>query len=231
MAPGECSQERIRELGVTLFVENIPNRMQWKGLWHLFARHGKVTRTFIVRKLSRGGKRFGFVGFENNIDVERVSERLNGFSVYGYKLTVKKAYQNRRGGVRVKEGETTSVCSVKSIADRLKTWGLNGLTVHIMGGKAFLLSFEDEDIFIMLEDLQWAYLKEIFCNVVMWSKEQRTLNRATWIEVRGLPLHAWNGTSLKRIAELWSNFEAYGDNVNRRIDSEKNIDFDHDESS
>ncbi|KAK8664227.1 hypothetical protein V6N13_084025 [Hibiscus sabdariffa] len=46
-------------------------------------------------------------------------------------------------------------------------------------------------------------------------------NRATWIEVRGLPLHAWNGTSLKIIAELWGNFEACGENVNRRIDSEK----------
>ncbi|KAK8655601.1 hypothetical protein V6N13_108175 [Hibiscus sabdariffa] len=188
------------------------------------------------------------------------SERLNGFSVYGYKLTVKKAYQNRRGGVRVKKGEqvqprieernqdifnkvrnpsrdaslkkvtghvndedlwnlqncfvgeTTSVCSVKSIADMLEAWGLNGIRVQRMGGKTFLLSFEYKDLFIMLEDLQWAYLKEIYCNVVMWSKDLRTPNRATWIEVRGLPLHTWNGTSLKRITELWGNFEAYGDN-------------------
>ncbi|KAK8675747.1 hypothetical protein V6N13_033811 [Hibiscus sabdariffa] len=83
-----------------------------------------------------------------------------------------------------------------------------------MGGKTFLLSFEDEDLFIMLEDLQWAYLKEIFCNVVMWLKEQSTPNRETWIEVRGLPLHTWNGTYLKRIVELWGNIEAYGDNGN-----------------
>ncbi|KAK8624681.1 hypothetical protein V6N13_089570 [Hibiscus sabdariffa] len=90
-----------------------------------------------------------------------------------------------------------------------------------MGGKTFLLSFEDEDVFIMLEDLKWAYLKEIFCNVMVWSEDMRSPNRATWIEVRGLPLHAWNGTSLKRIAELWGNFEACGENVNQRIDSEK----------
>ncbi|KAK8661978.1 hypothetical protein V6N13_091566 [Hibiscus sabdariffa] len=31
-----------------------------------------------------------------------------------------------------------------------------------MGGKVFLLSFEDEDLYIMLEDLEWSYLKEIF---------------------------------------------------------------------
>ncbi|KAK8664226.1 hypothetical protein V6N13_084024 [Hibiscus sabdariffa] len=183
--------------------------MQWKGLWHLFARHGDVVRTFIARKLSRGGKRFGFVRFENNIDAERAMERLNGFTVYGYKLMVKKAFQNKRGWVVVREreqlqsgreerkqvssinasnltqevslkkvvgqvndeelwnlqkclvGETTLVCSVKSIADRIEAWGLNGIRVQRMGRKTFLLSFEDEDLFIMLEDLEWAYLKEI----------------------------------------------------------------------
>ncbi|KAK8576180.1 hypothetical protein V6N13_090657 [Hibiscus sabdariffa] len=118
-------------------------------------------------------------------------------------------------------GETTSVCSVKSNADRLEAWGLNGISVQRMGGKSFLLSFEDEDLFIMLEDLEWAYLKEIFCKVVVWSEKLRTPFRETWIEVRGLPLHAWNGTTLKRIAELWGEFEACGENVNRRIDSEK----------
>ncbi|KAK8624680.1 hypothetical protein V6N13_089569 [Hibiscus sabdariffa] len=102
---GKSSQKRKQEQDVTLFVENIPTRMQWKGLWHLFARHGDVVRTFITRKLSRGGKRFSIVGFENNIDAERAMERLNGFSVYGYKLTVKKAFQDKKGWAVVRERE------------------------------------------------------------------------------------------------------------------------------
>ncbi|KAK8989578.1 hypothetical protein V6N11_064000 [Hibiscus sabdariffa] len=65
--------------------------MQWKGLWHLFARHGEVKRAFIAKKLSRGGKRFGFVSFGMESDASRAMERLNGFSVYGYRLTVKLA--------------------------------------------------------------------------------------------------------------------------------------------
>ncbi|KAL4369597.1 hypothetical protein GQ457_05G034860 [Hibiscus cannabinus] len=72
--------------GVTLFVENIPSRMHWKGLWHMFARHGEVTRTYIARKLTRGGKRFGFVSFGEDSDAARAIERLNGFNVYGYRL-------------------------------------------------------------------------------------------------------------------------------------------------
>ncbi|KAK9026529.1 hypothetical protein V6N11_039366 [Hibiscus sabdariffa] len=79
----------MQRRGVTLFVENIPSRMQWKGLWHLFARHGEVTRTYVARKLSRGGKRFAFVSFGEDSDATRPMERLNGFNVYGYRLMVK----------------------------------------------------------------------------------------------------------------------------------------------
>ncbi|KAK8697734.1 hypothetical protein V6N13_113872 [Hibiscus sabdariffa] len=108
--------------------------------------------------------------------------RRDGFSVYGYKLMVKKAYQTSRGvdGARergmfqsrkeerkknginnvIREpprddslkkvvghvndedlwnlqkclvGETTSVCSVKSIVDKVKAWCLNGIRVQRMG--------------------------------------------------------------------------------------------------
>ncbi|KAL4290371.1 hypothetical protein GQ457_14G024220 [Hibiscus cannabinus] len=140
-------------------------------------------------------------------------ERLNGFNVYGYRLTVKVANQkngsigsrtndgigiktNKVGGganmdaaegsvqgAKVKKvrghvqdedlwelqkclvGEMATVCSVRAIADRLEKWGLNGIKVGRMGGKTFLLSFEDEDLYIMMEDLEWSYLKEIFYSV------------------------------------------------------------------
>ncbi|KAK9007436.1 hypothetical protein V6N11_074363 [Hibiscus sabdariffa] len=79
------SQLKSQELQeVSLFAENLPWGMQWKGLWHLFARHGDVTEAFVAGKLSRGGKRFGFVRFRCKTDAMRTMERLNGFSVYGF---------------------------------------------------------------------------------------------------------------------------------------------------
>ncbi|KAK8615001.1 hypothetical protein V6N13_068787 [Hibiscus sabdariffa] len=244
--------------------------MHWKGLWYLFARHGEVNRAFIAKKLSRGGKRFGFVSFEMVCDASRAMERLNGFNVYGYRLTVKFANQNKwrasgkhnRDQLNIGEnelrqprinqtlrdrsqqevhkkkvlghvvdedlwklqrcliGEMASVCSVQSIVNRLEQWGLNGIKVQRIGGKVYLLSFEDEDLYIMLEDLEWSYLKEIFCKVEEWSVKLKSPPRATWIEVRGVPLHAWNYVTLKRIVEIWGNFEAWGVNANRILNSE-----------
>ncbi|KAL4361524.1 hypothetical protein GQ457_04G009880 [Hibiscus cannabinus] len=84
----------------------------------------------------------------------------------------------------------------------------------------FLLTIEDEDLFIMLEDLEWSYLKEIFDEVKCWSESLKP-TRATWLEVSGIPLHCWNGTTLKRVAELWGTFEAFGENLQHNLDCEK----------
>ncbi|KAK8636506.1 hypothetical protein V6N13_124252 [Hibiscus sabdariffa] len=92
---GSIAHKHDRGLGVTLFIENIPRRMHWKGLWHMFARHGEVNRAFMVKKMSRGGKRFGFVSFGTKCDTSRAMGRLNVFNVYGYRLTVKFSNQNK----------------------------------------------------------------------------------------------------------------------------------------
>ncbi|KAK8704031.1 hypothetical protein V6N13_047666 [Hibiscus sabdariffa] len=72
----------------------------------------------------------------------------------------------------------------------------------------------------MLEDVNWSYLREIFSEVGPWLKKL-IFERATWLEIRGLPLHYWNGTSLKRIAEKWGKVEALGVNANHTHDCEK----------
>ncbi|KAL4369086.1 hypothetical protein GQ457_05G026490 [Hibiscus cannabinus] len=67
---------------VTLFVTNLPTRLHWNS--------------FISKKLDREGKRFGFVRFSNKQDANRAIERLNGFSLYGFRLFVSVAkFQGR----------------------------------------------------------------------------------------------------------------------------------------
>ncbi|KAK8681344.1 hypothetical protein V6N13_053748 [Hibiscus sabdariffa] len=47
---GKAENSSIRRLsrdhGYTLYVENIPQAMQWKGFWHAFARHGDVIEAY-----------------------------------------------------------------------------------------------------------------------------------------------------------------------------------------
>ncbi|KAK8647664.1 hypothetical protein V6N13_121393 [Hibiscus sabdariffa] len=269
----------------TVFVENIPEAMVWKGLWHTFTRHGDVVDTYIARKRSKRGVRFGFVRFKSIVDAERAIERMNGFRFYGCRLMVKLAEFEGKTGLRKKvivkdsiqgerqniEGRTikkgnirsllrkddkdeggvfrensakkrivghieeeelmnlrrslvgtsATVCSVSSIQSRLSEWGLGEIKVQRLGGKIFLLTINDEDLFLMLEDLEWSYLKEIFISVELWmDKIQSNISRATWLEITGVPLSCWNQITFARVAELWGSFEALGENGNHFFDCE-----------
>ncbi|KAL4331975.1 hypothetical protein GQ457_07G001680 [Hibiscus cannabinus] len=89
------------------------------------------------------------------------------------------------------------------------------------GGKWFLLSIEDEDLYLMLEDVNWSYLREIFEEVMSWSENLKQIDRTIWLEVSGIPLHCLNNVTLRRLAELWGSFEVVGENFNMKKDCEK----------
>ncbi|KAK8668892.1 hypothetical protein V6N13_106338 [Hibiscus sabdariffa] len=218
-----------------------------------------------------------------NVDADRAIERLHGFILYGWKLSVqvarnryvRKGNQEDRQQTNMAEpprkgiddqqkdykveariekkipaefdferenikrvtghveneelwklrrclvGEMETVCSVSSIHNRLIKWGLGDINVQRLGAKLYLLTFMDEELFFMIEDVNWSYLKEIFSEVKPWSEKVSYNERATWLEVRGLPLHCWNGESLKKIAEIWGKVEALGVNANHTHDCEK----------
>ncbi|KAK8644214.1 hypothetical protein V6N13_123526 [Hibiscus sabdariffa] len=260
----------------TVFVDNISPALHWQGLWHAFARHGNVVDAFISRKLSRGGRRIGFVRFEKKVDAWRAIERLNGFSLFGQRISVTLAHNNDRtqywkkvrqdntkkltqdqpgertpysgdnrkateaenitrnrkvyGHVededmwkmrRCLAGEAATICSANSLEDRLRSWGLGEIKVQRMGGRMFLITIEDEELYTMMEDLEWSYLKEIFVEIYPWPENISIQRRVTWLEVGGVPLHCWNNVTFNRIVELWGKVEALGENVFKLYDCEK----------
>ncbi|KAE8699368.1 hypothetical protein F3Y22_tig00110580pilonHSYRG00195 [Hibiscus syriacus] len=257
---------------VSLFVDNLPNSIHWKGLWQIVGRFGEVLSVYLPLRRSRAGSRFGFVKVGNMVEASRVKERLNGLMVFGSRISVSFAKyslkrpkdkcaqcklswkgnianpfatsisQSKEGSLawstrkevkghvdedevrklkRCLVGVMAGVCSVGSIVDRLHNWGLGEIKVQRLRGNSFLLTIEDEDLFIMLEDLQWSYLKEIFVDVMLWTESFYQKERVVWLEIEGLPLHCWNAVTLKRLFGLWGRFEAFGDNVSHLLDCEK----------
>ncbi|GMI72972.1 hypothetical protein HRI_000966500 [Hibiscus trionum] len=73
---------------VTLFVNNLSSIVHWSGLYQAFGRYGDVVDSFIASKVSASGKRFEFLRFSNKQDANRAIERLNGFMLYGSRISV-----------------------------------------------------------------------------------------------------------------------------------------------
>ncbi|KAK8618242.1 hypothetical protein V6N13_132242 [Hibiscus sabdariffa] len=119
---GERQQLREQQQQVvSVFVENLPKVLHWKGLWHGFARHGDVTDTSIAKKRSKG---FGFVKMRNRSDALRVIERMACHWEDGESSSENRVRWKRISGHVEEEelwklerclvGEMASVCSVQN---------------------------------------------------------------------------------------------------------------------
>ncbi|KAL4325630.1 hypothetical protein GQ457_11G000690 [Hibiscus cannabinus] len=118
-------------------------------------------------------------------------------------------------------GSTPTACSSENVEDRLHNWGLGDLKVKYLGGKDFLIEFPDEELYKLLEENNWAILKEVFTEVQSWTETFRLSERLTWIEIIGIPLHCWNQETFRRIANIWGSLEALGENTNQMLGCEK----------
>ncbi|KAG8497351.1 hypothetical protein CXB51_008604 [Gossypium anomalum] len=275
---------------ITVFVNNIPVTMHWKGLWALFSFHGAVKDAFIPIKKSKFGRRFGFVRHSSVTDAQRAIDSLNGFVILGYRIGVKMAsFRGRRviwrkmnteaeanskddqhsmendrnvseKGVdsnslaedspknrkfldskinqarvvqgfveeellwklqRCLVGESATVCDISSMVERLTKFGLGEISLKRIQGRFFLLEVPDVDYLEVLEQNDWAYLKECFISIEPWSKKRFVSERVTWIKVAGIPLRCWNYETFKRVAELWGKLICMGESWNRTVNFEK----------
>ncbi|KAE8672934.1 hypothetical protein F3Y22_tig00111833pilonHSYRG00038 [Hibiscus syriacus] len=92
------AKEVEREI-ITLFVDNLPMEIHWKGLWKVFGRQGSVN-VFIASKISRRGSRFAFVRTDNRVDALRMIGRLNGLRIKNNIISVSFASSGSKGSDR-----------------------------------------------------------------------------------------------------------------------------------
>ncbi|KAL4295479.1 hypothetical protein GQ457_12G002800 [Hibiscus cannabinus] len=212
--------------------------------------------------MKRAGKRFGFVRFSNFVDAERAIERLEGFRLYGFRLSKQEVgakdinqskpkvaeentystsfrQMNQSGEIELKRvegfieeealiklnkcavGTMATVCNISSVENRLQNWGFGELSIKSMGGSRFLIEFKDQDLFHFLKEQNWSYLLEVFTEVEPWTEAFHLPERITWIEVEGIPLHCWNQITFNRIAGIWGNLIALGENDNQSLGVDK----------
>ncbi|KAE8679080.1 hypothetical protein F3Y22_tig00111402pilonHSYRG00786 [Hibiscus syriacus] len=243
---------------VSLFMENIPKAFHWKGLWFLFARYGNVVGEFIANKLSRKGKRFGFVRFGSKVEAERCMEKLNGFVLNDCKLSVqfeKSRESSRMGGSRDADRvirpwggcfqvETSKEASLRNLNQEKDQFGnfqaknkeVGRLIRNEVSSIKRIKGFVEKEVLLKLKKCLVDRMSTVYSvreisfrlqkwglesiKVELWSESLVYSERATWIKVSGVPLHCWNHITLKRVAELWENFESLGENADQSIDCE-----------
>ncbi|GKB32952.1 ALP1-like protein [Tanacetum coccineum] len=84
--PQHPNSKNLHHISITIFVTNFPTTVSSKDLWKLCDRQGVVADVYIARKLSKSGRRFGFVRFIKNPDQANLLEDLNKIWIGSYHL-------------------------------------------------------------------------------------------------------------------------------------------------
>ncbi|KAK8621855.1 hypothetical protein V6N13_097483 [Hibiscus sabdariffa] len=220
------AQNAYRQRGiVTVYVANIPETLHRSGLRQTFGRHGDVLDSFIVGKQNKSGNRFVFVRFLNKVDAERTIERLNGFKLYGLRLSVSIArfksrtsyWRNINKNVeQPEERERFNSCkqsdSKKQFAESLEESESKEKRVLRIEG------YVHEENLLKLNKCAIGTMATACSSS---SVTERLQERITWIQVEGIPLHCWNQTTFKRITESWGSLIVLAENGNQSMNCEK----------
>ncbi|PWA78585.1 hypothetical protein CTI12_AA213450 [Artemisia annua] len=67
----------VENVSSSFFITNFPNTLDSKALWTWCMRHGKVVDVYIAKKLSKFGKRFGFIRFMGIKDENEFASKLS----------------------------------------------------------------------------------------------------------------------------------------------------------
>jgi len=93
---------------VSFFFFNFPMDHDERDMWKVFQRQGRLKDVFISRRLNVKRQRFGFVRFQEVVDVVALEKRLNLFWIRTWKLRVNKPKYRRYQESR-KEGNGSHI--------------------------------------------------------------------------------------------------------------------------
>ncbi|KAK8621153.1 hypothetical protein V6N13_067594 [Hibiscus sabdariffa] len=192
--------------------------------------HNCKSFSFYIAGLSREEylKDYHPARFVNERDAERAILRLNGFRLFGFRISVSFAkFGNREPpdtgksfSEKCLDSSQTKSASIRTkiigFVEEEKLWKLQKCLVGV-----FLLEINDETLFNSLRGSKWSYLLEVFVEVHPWSSSFRIPERVVWVELVGIPLHCWNHQTFKRIAEVWGELLFLGENASMSLGVEK----------
>ncbi|KAK8533418.1 hypothetical protein V6N13_026123 [Hibiscus sabdariffa] len=100
-------------------------------------------------------------------------------------------------------GTTKKIYKPAQLLGILEEKGWDEFDVQYVAGNQFILMFDREEIAASCLEWGWEWLSEFFSDLRRWHKEFTPENRVTWVEVLGVPLHAWNNFTFNNILNRW----------------------------
>ncbi|GKC71417.1 RNA-directed DNA polymerase, eukaryota, partial [Tanacetum coccineum] len=130
--------KNLQHVSITIFVTNFPKTVASKDLWKLFEKHRVVADVYILQKLSKSGRRFGFAQFIINPDQVSLLKELNKIWIGSYHLFASVARFDRKQNTKSKQPYHQKQSNTTKPRD-------TSHSSHTIGGRSFASVLNGED--------------------------------------------------------------------------------------
>ncbi|GJR70159.1 RNA-directed DNA polymerase, eukaryota, reverse transcriptase zinc-binding domain protein [Tanacetum coccineum] len=175
---GNPYHKDLENIATSFYVTNMPPALTSKGLWNVCASHGRLVDAFIANKLSKGGKRFGFIKF---LGVKDANSNVNSMS-----------------------NIWIDIDSMENMYVICRNEGFLDLNIHHVGGYWIWIQFPSSMSCSKFQENE--SLKRLYSIKRAPMPNFKIHKRILWIEVSGLPLCAWGSMAYKKIASSFGKF-------------------------
>ncbi|GJT13682.1 RNA-directed DNA polymerase, eukaryota [Tanacetum coccineum] len=211
--------DHTRLISKSIFITNFPDVTTSKDLWVLCQSYGTVVDVFIPNRMSKAGKRFAFVRFIKVDNVERLVGNLCTLWIGNKHLQANMACFDRDSipSKRVPHKFNLVAPTHTSFVSAVK--GVSSPPIPLASSPAFVLDdscmvARDLDNFVMGEVRQLSSINNLsvlihnegFMNIEiiylggLWVMIN---DRIVWVDIEGVPLHAWYHATFHKIGSQW----------------------------
>ncbi|PWA95044.1 hypothetical protein CTI12_AA053730 [Artemisia annua] len=174
--------EAIDKVSVSYYITNLPKDIQPREIWNWCTSIGTIVDVYVAQKLSKMGRRFGFVRFIKVKDTREVEKRLCDIWLGNY-MYLPNGMGNGRSYAKVGAGEKPKNMEQVQVMRSMKIEKkeLTGVT----------------DVFVR------QYWQRHVGGLWVWVACENAKVCGSYCEYSKLPLCAWNSCVFKNIATLW----------------------------
>ncbi|GJU19326.1 RNA-directed DNA polymerase, eukaryota [Tanacetum coccineum] len=202
-------EDDVAKISTYIYVTNFPESTNAKELFHACKAYGHVVDSFIPNKRAKNGKRFGFVRFINVFDIQRLVGNLETVWINRHKLQANvarfkrseaKSSQSEGRGQNDRCGPSFASVLQDSVQPRPY---ISPSPAMVLDDSCIVERVLEKFVMDKKKTLQHVGVSSWFHRVCNAQPDFVANERIVWVDIEGVPLHAWSRKTLTNICSKW----------------------------
>ncbi|GKE52488.1 RNA-directed DNA polymerase, eukaryota, partial [Tanacetum coccineum] len=202
-ARARSNVDHTRLISKSIFVTNFPDNTTSKDLWEVCKGYGTVVDVFIPDRKSKAGKRFAFVRFIKVDNVDRLVASSPAM-VLDDECVVERDLDN------FVMGEVKDFSSINNLRVLLSNEGFQHVRLAYLGGLWVMI--ELTSVQTKMRFMKHVGVASWFSQLCKAQPDFVSRERIVWIDIEGVPLHAWSRPTFSKIGSRWGEVIELEDN-------------------